>query len=61
MSKVRVTLIRSLIGCKEDHRRTVRALGLRRLNSSVVKEQTPQIAGMIRKVRYLVKVEETAG
>jgi large subunit ribosomal protein L30 len=58
MSKVKITLVRSLIGCKQDHRRTVKALGLGKLNSSVVKEYSPSIKGMIQKVRYLLKVEE---
>jgi large subunit ribosomal protein L30 len=60
MNKVKVTLVRGLVGCKQDHRRTVRALGLRKVNSSAIKEATPQILGMIRKVRYLLKVEEIA-
>ena len=54
--KVKVTLIRSLIGTKESHRATVRGLGLRRLNSSAVLEDTPAVRGMINKVSYLVKV-----
>ena len=57
MSNVKVTLIKSLIGTKRDHRATVRGLGLRRLNSSSVVELTPSISGMIDKVRYLLKIE----
>ena len=57
MSNVKVTLIKSLIGTKRDHRATVRGLGLRRLNSSSVVELTPSITGMIDKVRYLLKIE----
>lgn len=57
MSNVKVTLIKSLIGTKQDHRATVRGLGLRRLNSSSVVELTPAITGMIDKVRYLLKIE----
>ncbi len=58
MAKLKITLIRSLIGRPEDQRVTVRTLGLRKLYSSVVQEDTPQIRGMINKVSHLVKVEE---
>ena len=60
MAQVKVTLTRSLIGRPEDQRATVKALGLKKTNSQVVKEVTPQIEGMlhINKVRHLVKVEE---
>ncbi|HCZ14679.1 MAG TPA: 50S ribosomal protein L30 [Accumulibacter sp.] len=55
--KVKVTLVRSLIGTKESHRATVRGLGLRRLNSSSILEDTPSVRGMINKVAYLLKCE----
>ncbi|HMW56151.1 MAG: 50S ribosomal protein L30 [Candidatus Accumulibacter phosphatis] len=55
--KVKVTLVRSLIGTKESHRATVRGLGLRRLNSTSLLEDTPAIRGMINKVSYLLKCE----
>ena len=55
--KVKVTLIKSVIGTKQDHRATVRGLGLRKLNTSAVLEDTPAVRGMIRKVAYLVKSE----
>ena len=58
MAQVKVTLPRSLIGRPEDQRATVKALGLKKTNSQVVKEVTPQIEGMLHKVRHLVKVEE---
>ena len=58
MAQVKVTLTRSLIGRHEDQRATVKALGLKKTNSQVVKEVTPQIEGMLHKVRHLVKVEE---
>ena len=58
MSQVKVTLTRSLIGRPENQRATVKALGLKKTNSQVVKEVTPQIEGMLHKVRHLVKVEE---
>jgi len=55
--KVKVTLVRSLIGTRKDHRATVRWLGLRRLNHTVELADTPQVRGMIAKVSYLLKVE----
>lgn len=55
--RLRVTLVRSLIGRPEAQRRTIRALGLKRLNHSVVHRDTPEIKGMIRKVSHLVRVE----
>jgi len=58
MKKLRITLVKSPIGYKYDQKDTVKRLGLKKLNSSVVKEDVPQIRGMIRKVQHLVKVEE---
>lgn len=58
MAKIKITLEKSLIGRKKDQIATVNALGLRKINKSVVKEETPQIRGMINKVCYLLKVEE---
>jgi large subunit ribosomal protein L30 len=58
--KVRITQIKSQICSKEPHRRTMEALGLRRLNQSVEKVLTPQIQGMIASVSYLVKVEDVS-
>lgn len=58
MSSIKVTLVKSLIGTKQDHRATVRGLGLRRINSSSIIELTPAIKGMLNKVNYLIKVEE---
>lgn len=55
--KIKVTLFKSLIGTKQSHRATVRGLGLRRLNSSAMLEDTPAVRGMINKVRYMVKSE----
>ncbi|MDP1613410.1 MAG: 50S ribosomal protein L30 [Sulfuritalea sp.] len=54
---IKVTLVKSVIGTKQDHRATVRGLGLRKLNSSAQLEDTPAVRGMIRKVAYLVKCE----
>lgn len=56
--KIRVTQVKSLIGTKQDHRATVRGLGLRRINHCVELEDTPAVRGMINKVNYLVKCEE---
>jgi large subunit ribosomal protein L30 len=53
---LKVKLVRSPIGCKQSHRDTVRGLGLRRLNSERVLEDTPAVRGMINKVAYLVQV-----
>ncbi len=58
MAKLKVTLVRSSIGRPENQKATVRTLGLRKLQNSVVHEDTPQIRGMINTVIHLVKVEE---
>lgn len=55
--KIKVTLVKSVIGTKEPHRATVRGLGLKWLNHSVVLTDTPAVRGMINKVSYLVKAE----
>jgi len=55
--RLKVTLKRSPIGMEESQKRTVKALGLRRLRQSIVHDPTPAIAGMIRKVQHLVDVE----
>ena len=60
MPQIKVTQVRSQIRCLELHRRTMTALGLRRLNHSVIHEDTPQIRGMIAVVRHLVKFEKIA-
>ena len=56
--QVKVTLVRSIIGCKKYHRETVRGLGLRRINSTKVLKDTPEVRGMINKVDYLVTATE---
>jgi large subunit ribosomal protein L30 len=56
--KIRVTLVKSPIGYEKSQKATVRALGLRRLNSSAVHNDTPPVRGMINKIIHLVKVEE---
>ncbi len=59
MTKLQVTWVKSGIGYARDQRRTLKALGFRRMNQSVVHEDCSSIRGMIIKVRHLVKVEET--
>ncbi len=56
--QLKLTLVRSAIGYEKSQKETVRALGLRRLNYSVVREDTPAMRGMINKVIHLLKVEE---
>ena len=58
MSKVRVTQVRGTIRTRPEHRGTMRALGLRRINASKVHEDSPVLRGMLRKVSHMVKVEE---
>lgn len=58
MAQVKVTLTRSLIGYPKDQRATVKALGLTKIRSSVVKEDSPALRGMLHKVAHIVKVEE---
>lgn len=57
MNSVTVTLVKSPIGAKKDHRETVRGLGLRKIRHAVQLEDTPSVRGMIDKVSYLVKME----
>jgi len=56
--KLAITLTRSVIGRPEDQRITVKTLGLRKLNQTVVHDDNPAIRGMINKVSHLIKVEE---
>jgi len=56
--QIKVTLVRSVIGTKQSHRDTVRGLGLGRINSSRVLQDTPEVRGMVNKVSYLVTVAE---
>jgi large subunit ribosomal protein L30 len=57
MDKIRITQVKSKNGKPERQKRTLEALGIRKLNHSVVHETTPQILGMVTKVNHLVKVE----
>lgn len=58
MKKIKVTQIKSVIDRPKRQKDTIIALGIRKLNHSVIKEVTPQIEGMVRKVSHLVTVEE---
>ena len=58
MAKLRVTQVRSQIGQTAKHRGTLRALGLGKIGRSVEREESPQLAGMLRKVRHLVRIED---
>ena len=58
MSKVRITQSRSVIGQKNRQKLTIKALGLGKINSSVEVELTPQIKGMVEKVKHIVSVNE---
>lgn len=58
MAKIRVTQIKSKIGSEKRQKRTLEALGLKKMHHSVEVEDTPQILGMVSKVSHLVKVEK---
>jgi large subunit ribosomal protein L30 len=57
MAKIRITQVRSRIGRPERQKRTLDALGIHKLNHSVEHEATPQILGMVKKIKHLVKIE----
>lgn len=56
-AKIKVTLVKSTIGCLDKQKKTVQALGLKKIRSSAVHNDTPAIRGMIFVVKHLVKVE----
>lgn len=58
MAKIKITQIKSKIGSTERQKRTLEALGLKKLHNPVELEATPQVLGMVAKVRHLVKTEE---
>ena len=58
MQKIKITQLKSVIDRTKRQKDTMKALGLRKINHSVVKEATPQIMGMVKKVEHLIKVEE---
>jgi large subunit ribosomal protein L30 len=61
MTKLKVTQVRSAIHRPKDQKQTVRRLGLHRIRDSVIKDDRPEIRGMIAKVQHLVQVEEVPG
>jgi large subunit ribosomal protein L30 len=54
--KIKLKLVKGLIGTRQDHRATIRGLGLRGINSVSILEDTPSVRGMINKVRYLIEI-----
>jgi len=58
MAQLKVTQVRSTIGTKRNHRESLRTLGLRKIRQSTVRDDTPQVRGLIHAVRHLVTVEE---
>jgi len=61
MTRLKVTQVRSVIHRPKDQKQTVRRLGLHRIRHSVIKDDRPEIRGMISKVQHLVRVEELQG
>jgi large subunit ribosomal protein L30 len=60
MTRLRITQVRSTIGCKPKQRGTIRALGLRRIDHTVEHDDKPEVRGMIARVPHLVRVEEVS-
>jgi large subunit ribosomal protein L30 len=58
MARIKITQFRSVIGTKQNHRDTLRTLGLKRVNDVAVREDRPEVLGMVKTVRHLVTVEE---
>jgi large subunit ribosomal protein L30 len=56
--KIRIKLVKSLIGRSDRQQATVKGLGLRKINSQVIREKRPEILGMIRKIEFMLQVEE---
>jgi large subunit ribosomal protein L30 len=61
VAELKITQRRSIIGCPPAQRRTIRALGLRRIGHAVVRPDNPSVRGMIFTVRHLVELEEVQG
>jgi large subunit ribosomal protein L30 len=61
MAKIRIQWVRSQIGYAQDQRKTIKALGLKRLHQSVEHEDSPTIRGMVHKVRHMLEVEAVEG
>jgi large subunit ribosomal protein L30 len=57
-SRLKIKLIKSLIGRSDRQQATVKGLGLRKINSEVIREKRPEILGMIRKIEFMLQVEE---
>jgi large subunit ribosomal protein L30 len=58
MAQLEIKLVKSFIGKKDDHIATAKALGLKKIGQSVVKEDNPAIRGMIHKISYMLEVNE---
>ena len=58
LKEIKITQIKSTIGFSQDQKRTMRALGIRKMHQTKTHKTTPQILGMVNKVKHLVKVEE---
>ena len=56
--KIRIKLVKSIIGRSDRQQATVRGLGLRKINSEVIREKRPEILGMIKKIEFMLQVEE---
>ena len=57
-AKIKIKLVKSLIGRSDRQQATVKGLGLRKINSQVIREKRPEILGMIRKIEFMLQVEE---
>jgi large subunit ribosomal protein L30 len=55
---IRIRQVRSVVGCRREHREVLRGLGLRRIRHTVERQDTPAVRGMVRKVAYLVQIVE---
>ncbi|MBA0124737.1 large subunit ribosomal protein L30 [Haloechinothrix alba] len=60
MAQLKITQVKSKIGARQNHRDTLRTLGLRKIRQSVVRDDTPEVRGLVHTVKHLVKVEEVA-
>ena len=58
MAEIKITLVKSTIGAIPKHKKTIQALGLKKVNSSVIQQDNVAIRGMVKQVSHLVKVEE---
>lgn len=58
MAQLKITQVKSKIGTKQNHRESLRTLGLRKIRQSVVREDSPEVRGLVHTVRHLVDVEE---